>query len=56
MANYKSAKTLHRFFKSNNEGTEWHWSGSTNQGANSLRSKDVPKDILKAFGMKAKGW
>ncbi len=52
----KSTDTLHRFFPSNAEGTEWHWCGSTNQGANSLRSKDVPKDILKAFGMKPKGW
>ncbi len=52
----KSTDTLHRFFPSNAEGTEWHWCGSTNQGTNSLRSKDVPKDILKAFGMKPKGW
>ena len=55
----ESTKTVHRFF-SNAEGTEWHWCGSTNQGANSLRSIDIPKDILKAFknefGLKLKGW
>ena len=55
----ESTKTIHRFF-SNAEGTEWHWSGSTNQRVNSLKSSQIPPDILKAFkkefGLKVKGW
>jgi len=54
----ESTKTVHRFF-SNHEGTEWHWCGSTNQGVNSIPSKDIPRDIKKAFsnefGVKWKG-
>lgn len=46
--------TLHRFFNDGN-GT-WHWSGSTNQGANSLTSGDVPIDIRRYFGLPGKGW
>ena len=48
-------KTLHRFF-SNSDGTEWHWSGATNQGAVSLKGDDVPNDIKKLFNLKKKGW
>ena len=46
--------TLHRFFNDGN-GT-WHWSGSTNQGENSLRSSDVPSDIKNLFNLRKKGW
>ena len=47
-------KTLHRFFNDGN-GT-WHWSGSTNQGVNSLRLNQVPIDIRRLFNMSRKGW
>ena len=46
--------TLHRFFNDGN-GT-WHWSGSTNQGSNSLKGTDVPNDIKNTFGLPKKGW
>ncbi|MEZ3422378.1 MAG: hypothetical protein K1W39_01540 [Lachnospiraceae bacterium] len=50
----KETKTLHRFF---NDGIDsWHWSGSTNQGSNSLKRQNVPKDIQKKFNLKKKGW
>ena len=52
----KSTNTLHRFSPSDNGCTEYHWSGSTNQGANSLTSREVPSDIIKNFGLKKKGW
>ena len=47
-------KTVHRFFNDGN-GT-WHWSGSTNQGKTSLTSKQIPRDIGKAFNLPKKGW
>lgn len=50
----KVTDTLHRFFNDGN-GT-WHWSGSTNQGANSLTSGDVPIDIRRLFDLPGKGW
>ena len=50
----KETNTLHRFFNDGN-GT-WHWSGSTNQGANSLRGRDVPNDIKNIFDLPKKGW
>ncbi len=50
----ESTGILHRFFNSG-DGT-WHWSGSTNQGANSLQSKDIPIDIRRIFNMPKKGW
>jgi hypothetical protein len=46
--------TLHRFFGS--EGGDWHWSGSTNQGVNSLTGKDVPIDVKRLFNLPKKGW
>ena len=46
--------TLHRFFSDGN-GT-WHWSGSTNQGINSLTSAQIPSDIKKMFNLSKKGW
>ncbi|MCR4996277.1 MAG: hypothetical protein K6A61_03140 [Butyrivibrio sp.] len=46
--------TLHRFYNDGN-GT-WHWSGSTNQGPNSIRGDDVPIDIKRLFNLKSKGW
>ena len=46
--------TLHRFFNDGN-GT-WHWSGSTNQGANSITGSQVPNDIKNIFGLPKKGW
>lgn len=50
----KNTNTLHRFFNDGN-GT-WHWSGSTNQGANSLTSGGVPIDIRRLLGLPGKGW
>ena len=50
----ESTGTLHRFFNDGN-GT-WHWSGSTNQGSNSLKGTDVPNDIKNTFGLPKKGW
>ena len=50
----KNTKTLHRFYNDGNG--EWHWSGSTNQGANSLRGNEVPNDIKNSFGLPKKGW
>ena len=53
----KSTDTIHRFSYTN--GTEWHWSGSENQGKNSLDISRIPRDIKKAFtkeyGVKWKG-
>ncbi|TYQ15992.1 UNVERIFIED_CONTAM: RHS repeat-associated protein [Acetivibrio alkalicellulosi] len=46
--------TLHRFF--NNGNGTWHWSGSTNQGVNSLTGSQVPIDIKRLFNMPKKGW
>ena len=46
--------TLHRFYNDGN-GT-WHWSGSTNQGANSITGSQVPNDIKNIFGLSKKGW
>ena len=46
--------TLHRFYNDGN-GT-WHWSGSTNQGANSITGSQVPNDIKNIFGLPKKGW
>lgn len=46
--------TLHRFFNDNND--VWHWSGSTNQGANSLRGNQVPNDKKNLFNLPKKGW
>ena len=46
--------TLHRFFNDGN-GT-WHWSGSTNQGVNSITGDQVPNDIKNYFGLPKKGW
>lgn len=51
---YESTGTLHRFADSN-DGT-WHWNGSTNQGNNSLRSDQVPIDIIRKFNLPKKGW
>jgi len=51
----KKTGTLHRFFCDQNSKV-WHWSGSTNQGNNSLKSADVPSDIKKNFNLKGKGW
>jgi filamentous hemagglutinin len=50
----KDTNTLHRFFNDGNG--VWHWSGSTNQGANSLTSRDVPNEIIRFFGLPSKGW
>ena len=50
----ESTGTLHRFFNDGN-GT-WHWSGSTNQGQNSIRGTDVPNDIKNIFDLPKKGW
>ena len=47
--------TLHRFF-SDNSGETWHWSGSTNQGVNSIKGNQVPNDIKKVFNLPKKGW
>lgn len=47
--------TLHRFFSDRNSET-WHWSGSTNQGANSIKGNQVPNDIKKVFNLPQKGW
>ena len=48
------SQTLHRFF-SDGHGT-WHWSGSTQQGSNSIPGSSVPTDIKRLFGLKMKGW
>ena len=50
----ESTDTLHRFFNDGN-GT-WHWSGSTNQGQNSISGIDVPNDIKNIFNLPKKGW
>ncbi len=50
----ESTGTLHRFFNDGN-GT-WHWSGSTNQGRNSIHGADVPNDIKNIFDLPKKGW
>ncbi|MBO4458220.1 MAG: hypothetical protein J5802_10915 [Butyrivibrio sp.] len=50
----KGTGTVHRFYNDGN-GT-WHWSGSTNQGPNSLRGDDIPIDIKRLFNIKSKGW
>ena len=50
----KNTNTLHRFFNSG-DGT-WHWSGSTNQGSNSITGNQVPNDIKTLFGLPKKGW
>ena len=34
----------------------FHWSGSTNQGANSITGSQVPNDIKNIFGLPKKGW
>jgi filamentous hemagglutinin len=49
-------KTIHYtvFFEDGN-GT-WHWSGSTNQGANSIHGSKVPTDIKNIFNLPKKGW
>lgn len=46
--------TLHRFYNDGND--TWHWSGSTNQGENSLKGSQVPSDIKKTLGLPKKGW
>lgn len=51
----EQTNTLHRFFSDKN-GEVWHWSGSTNQGINSLSSKDIPIDVLRHYGISPKGW
>ena len=50
----ESTGTLHRFADSN-DGS-WHWNGSTNQGNNSLKSSQVPIDIIRKFNLPKKGW
>ena len=50
----KPTDTLHRFFNDGND--TWHWSGSTNQGANSLTGRQVLNDIKNAFNLPKKGW
>ena len=50
----ESTGILHRFFNDGN-GT-WHWSGSTNQGQNSISGTDVPNDIKNIFNLPKKGW
>ena len=52
----KSTGTLHRFSPSENDGSLWHWSGSTNQGPNSLKGSQVPNDIKNLFHLPKKGW
>lgn len=50
----KVTSTLHRFFF---DGVDtWHWSGSTNQGVNSITSSQVPIDIIRLFNLPRKGW
>ena len=51
----KTTGYLHRFF-SDAQGTLWHWSGATGQGANSLTGAQVPNDIKKIFNLPMKGW
>ena len=48
--------TLHRFSRTHNDGSLWHWSGSTNQGNNSLTGSQVPNDIKSLFNLPKKGW
>lgn len=50
----RETNTLHRFFEDGNGN--WHWSGSTNQGANSITGSQVPNDIKKLFNLPKKGW
>ena len=45
--------TLHRFYNGGNG--IWHWSGSTNQGANSINGSQVPNDIKNIFDLPKKG-
>ena len=52
----QSTDTLHRFFNSGGDGNTWHWSGSTNQGSNSLPASKVPTDIKRMFNLPGKGW
>ena len=52
----KSTGTLHRFSPTENDGSLWHWSGSTNQGPNSLKGSQVPNDIKNLFHLPKKGW
>lgn len=54
MKNPEGCHTFHRFFNDGN-GT-WHWSGSTNQGLNSLTLQQVPTDIIRLFNLPRKGW
>lgn len=49
-----ASTNLHRFFYDGNGC--WHWSGSTNQGANSLTLQQVPIDIIRLFDLPRKGW
>ena len=46
--------TLHRFFNDGNG--VWHWSGSTNQGSNSLTGDQIPIEIKRLFKLRRKGW
>jgi hypothetical protein len=46
--------TVHRFYNDGNG--VWHWSGSTNQGANSLTGIQVPNDIKNILNLPKKGW
>ena len=41
--------TLHRFYNGGNG--IWHWSDSTNQGANSINGSQVPNDIKNIFDL-----
>ena len=50
----KETGTVHRFFSDKNG--VWHWSGSTNQGPNSLKGNQIPIDIKRLFNIKSKGW
>lgn len=50
----ETTNTLHRFYNDGND--VWHWSGSTNQGVNSLQGNSVPNDIKNAFDLPKKGW
>ena len=52
----KSTDTLHRFSQTDTNGNLWHWSGSTNQGKNSLTGSQVPNDIKNLFNLRKKGW
>jgi filamentous hemagglutinin len=46
--------TVHRFYNDGNG--VWHWSGSTNQGANSLTGIQVPNDTKNILNLPKKGW